>query len=61
MPEPERLTTFICWLCKKPMSLEECEKETRDAMGYPVHKVCYTKMMQEKKAKRKAASGTAEG
>jgi hypothetical protein len=41
------------------MSLEECEKETRDAIGYPVHKACYAKMMQEEKAKRKAAHGTA--
>jgi len=55
MPDLEGLTTFICWICSKPMSLEECEKETRDALGYPVHHDCYAKLMQEEKAKRKAA------
>jgi hypothetical protein len=57
-PEPERLTTFNCWICGKTMSLEQCGLETRDALGYPVHKACHSSMMMEEKAKRKAARGS---
>ena len=50
----ERLTTFTCWICGKTIPLEDCE--SRDALGYPVHRDCYAKMMLEEKQKRKGAS-----
>jgi len=50
----DRLTVFTCWICDKPILLERCD--TQDALGYPVHKDCYAKMMREEKQKRKAAS-----
>ena len=55
----ERLTTFTCWICSKSMPLEQIEHETQDALGYPVHKACYTRLLKEEKAKqRKAGSGS---
>jgi hypothetical protein len=53
--EPERPTEFICWICSKSISLQQLEQETTDALGSPVHKTCYSKMLLEEKAKRKAA------
>ena len=50
----ERLTTFTCRICNKPIPLEDCE--SRDAPCYPVHKDCYAKLMLEEKKKRKVGS-----
>jgi len=50
---PERLTTCTCWICGKTILLKECD--TTDAIGHPVHKDCYAKLMKQEKAKRKAA------
>jgi hypothetical protein len=33
----ERITTFICWICGKPVPTREC---TTDAIGHPVHENC---------------------
>jgi hypothetical protein len=51
---PERLTSFICSICQKPVSLQAC---TTDAFGGPVHPDCYAQVMKEEKAKHKVASG----
>ncbi len=53
MSEPERITTFTCWICNKSVSLQDC---TTDALGYPVHKDCYAALMKEEKKKRKGAT-----
>ena len=51
----ERLTTFICSICSKPIPLEECENT--DAWGSPVHKECYAELMKEpKEPKKKGAA-----
>jgi hypothetical protein len=50
----DRLTIFACWICNKTIPLEECD--TTDALGYPVHKDCYSKLMLEEKQKCKAAT-----
>jgi len=50
----ERLTIFNCRICGKPIPLEECD--TTDALGNPVHKHCYSRMMHEEKKIGKAAS-----
>lgn len=41
----ERLTTFTCRICRKPVSLQECI--TGDAMGEPVHPDCYAELMKQ--------------
>ena len=53
---PERLTTFTCWICGKTITLKELD--TTDAIGHPVHKDCYAKLMKQEKAKGKAADGS---
>jgi hypothetical protein len=45
----ERLTTFLCHICGKPVSLREC---TTNAKGEPVHPDCYADLM-EREAKEK--------
>jgi hypothetical protein len=45
----ERLTTFTCRICRKPVSLEEC---ITDDIGEPVHPDCYAELkIQEAKKK----------
>jgi hypothetical protein len=44
----ERLTTFLCRICGKPVSLQEC---ITDDIGEPVHKDCYAEL-KEKEAKK---------
>jgi hypothetical protein len=51
----ERLTTFTCCICRKPVSLQEC---ITDAIGYPAHPDCYAELMkQEANKKPKLAYG----
>jgi hypothetical protein len=46
----ERLTTFLCQICGKPVSLQEC---TTNALGEPVHPGCYVALMKKEEVKKK--------
>lgn len=50
----ERLTTFVCAICGKPVRLGECKVND---FGEPVHEECYAEKHKEEKEeieKRKA-------
>lgn len=47
----ERLTTFVCAICGKPVRLEECKVND---LGEPVHQLCYAEKIKEESTKRKA-------
>ena len=55
MPEPERVRVFTCWICKKPVRLEEV---VTDVFGYPMHKECEAEMQREDKVKHKVGEAT---
>ena len=44
----ERITTFICAICGKPVHLAECEVTD---IGDPVHESCLTERINEEKKK----------
>jgi hypothetical protein len=48
---PGRRTIFTCWICNKPVHLNEC---MTDALGDPVHKTCHAQMMKDEKERRDA-------
>lgn len=51
MAEP--ITTFTCWICGQPVSLENCKFEEH---GQPVHEQCAVARIQLNNATRKEAA-----
>jgi len=45
----ERLTSFTCRICRKPVSLQEC---ITDDIGEPVHPDCYAELMKQEANKK---------
>jgi hypothetical protein len=45
------VTTVQCWICAKPIPLEDCKT---DDDGHPVHEDCYC----EQTVERQTAAGT---
>jgi len=44
----ERITTFTCALCGRPVHLAECKV---NEMGEPVHETCLMERMKEERKK----------
>jgi hypothetical protein len=47
----EHLTNFVCFICQKPVRLEECKVND---LGEPVHELCYAQRLKEEIQKCKS-------
>ena len=47
----DKTTASACWICDKIMLPQD---RVSDALGYPVHRICYAELLKEEESRRKS-------
>jgi hypothetical protein len=46
MADQDKVRSVICWICEKPIPLQDCQT---DAIGHPVHEDCDLALTMEQR------------